>query len=155
MEVPEAVRRLERDLRDLFGERVRSLVTYAAAVDEGGGQPTLAVVDRLTADDLGRAATRITLWHHAGLDTPLILTADEFARALDAFPLEFGAILDSHVLVAGADPFAGLRVHAADLRRACETQARSHLLHLREGYLEAGGRGDERLTTHIDEWRGT
>ena len=31
---------------------------------------------------------------------------------------------------------------AADLRRACEVQARSHLLHLREGYLETRGRAD-------------
>src|SRR5207248_2122686 len=58
------------------------------------------------------------------------------------FPLEFGAILADHELVAGANPFDGLAVDAADLRRACEVQARSHLLHLREGYLETRGRGD-------------
>jgi hypothetical protein len=29
-----------------------------------------------------------------------------------------------------------------DLRRACEIQARGHLLHLREGYIETAGRGD-------------
>jgi len=33
-------------------------------------------------------------------------------------------------------------VDPADLRRACEVQARSHLLHLREGFLETGGRAD-------------
>ena len=27
----------------------------------------------------------------------------------------------------------------ADMRRACEHQAKSHLVHLREGYIEAGG----------------
>jgi hypothetical protein len=30
-------------------------------------------------------------------------------------------------------------VAKADLRRACEVQARSHVLHLREGYIEAAG----------------
>ena len=35
-----------------------------------------------------------------------------------------------------------LTVDPADLRRACEVQARSHLLHLREGYLETRGRAD-------------
>jgi hypothetical protein len=35
-----------------------------------------------------------------------------------------------------------LTVSAAHLRHACEVQARSHLLHLREGYLETYGRGD-------------
>ena len=40
----------------------------------------------------------------------------------------------------GADPFAGLRSSHRDLRRACEVQARSHVLHLREGYLADGRR---------------
>ena len=44
--------------------------------------------------------------------------------------------------MAGHDPFAGLRIDAADLRHACEVKARGHLLHLREGYLEAHGRSD-------------
>ncbi len=38
------------------------------------------------------------------------------------------------------DPFDGLAVDPADLRRACEVQARSHLLHLREGFIETEGR---------------
>ena len=42
----------------------------------------------------------------------------------------------------GRDPFTGLRVDPAHLRHACEVQARSHLLHLREGFLETRGRGD-------------
>jgi hypothetical protein len=129
-------------LRDVFGDRFRSLVAYDAAVDDGNGRLTLALVEGLTADDLSRAAGRVSAWHNAGLATPLILSADEFGRALDAFPFEFGAILANHVVVAGGDPFAGLRVDPTDLRRACEHQARSHLLHLREGYLEAHGRGD-------------
>jgi len=44
--------------------------------------------------------------------------------------------------VAGANPFASLVVDPADLRRACEVQARSHQLHLREGFLETRGRPD-------------
>ena len=70
------------------------------------------------------------------------VAAHEFERSLDAFPLEFGAILADHVVVSGDSPFNGLNVDPADIRRACEVQARSHLLHLREGYLETRGRGD-------------
>ena len=44
--------------------------------------------------------------------------------------------------MSGENPFEGLRVDPADLRRACELQARSHLLHLREDYLETRGRSD-------------
>jgi hypothetical protein len=32
-----------------------------------------------------------------------------------------------------------MEVREGDLRRACEQQAKSHLIHLREGYLESGG----------------
>ena len=66
----------------------------------------------------------------------------EFERSLDAFPFEFGDILSDHVVVSGGNPFDGLAVDSADLRRACEVQARGHLLHLREGYLETRGRAD-------------
>jgi hypothetical protein len=41
--------------------------------------------------------------------------------------------------VAGADPFAGASVSPADVRRACELSAKSHLIHLREGFIETGG----------------
>ena len=105
--------------------------------------PTLALVDALTADDLRACADRVAAWHDAGVATPLLVAQREFARALDAFPLEFGAILADHTVVSGPDPFDGLRVDATDLRRACEVQVRSHLLHLREGYIEARGRSDE------------
>jgi hypothetical protein len=110
--------------------------------DGRAGTPTMAVVDVVTAVDLAACAARVEDWHDAGLATPLVLEASEFGRSLDAFPLEFGSILAHHVVVSGTSPFEGLRVDPADLRRACERQARSHLLHLREGYLETRGRSD-------------
>jgi hypothetical protein len=141
MEIPEAVRGLERDLREVFSSRLQSLVAYRASSGDGA-TATLAVVDTLSADDLRACAARVDAWHDAGLATPLLLAAQEFGRSLDAFPFEFGAILADHALVAGRNPFEGLRVDPAHLRNACEVQARSHLLHLREGFVEARGRGD-------------
>ena len=141
MTIPDAVRTLERELGEIFGGRLRSLVVYAAAASSAP-TPTLAVVDGLTADDLRACAARAATWHDRELATPLLLEAGEFVRSLDAFPLEFGAILADHAVVAGANPFEGCRVDPADLRRACEVQARSHLLHLREGFIETEGRGD-------------
>jgi hypothetical protein len=116
-------------------------VVYRAAAGESD-VPTLALVDRLTGDDLRACAARVASWHDSGLATPLLLPTQEFRRALDVFPFEFGAIIAEHAVVAGPDPFEGLQVDAAHLRQACEVQARSHLLHLREGYLESRGRGD-------------
>ena len=149
--VPNRVSTLEHDLRDMFGDRLQSLVAYGirahdqsraqAAQSEHARAQTMAIVEKLTGDDLKRCAERVATWHDGGLATPLFVAAHEFERSLDAFPLEFGAILADHVVVAGRNPFEGLSVDPADVRRACEVQARSHLLHLREGYVETGGRG--------------
>ena len=43
------------------------------------------------------------------------------------------------MVVAGEDPFGEIRVADADRRRGCEQQAKSHLIHLREGFLETQG----------------
>src|SRR5207253_6685789 len=145
-DVSDRVSTLERDLREIFGARLQSLVAYGlrsstSTHDHADGAAhasapvarTMAVVETLTAEDLEACADRAARWHDAGLATPLLLAADEFGRSLDVFPLEFGAILADHVVVAGKNPFDGLTVDPADVRRATEVQARSHLLHLREG----------------------
>ncbi len=66
-----------------------------------------------------------------------MLPARELARSLDAFPLELAAIAADHLLVCGTAPFDHLHVNPVDVRRACEVQARSHLLHLRQACVEA------------------
>ena len=150
MVISDAVQTLERELREIFGSRLLSLVVYgsrAQPADHGHGAHghdaapthTLGIVEAMTADDLRACALRTDAWHTAGLATPLLIANHEFEQSLDAFPLEFGAILADHTIVFGANPFASLAIDPADLRHACEVQARSHLLHLRGGYLESRG----------------
>ena len=140
MATPDSVLALERDLRVIFTDRLQSLVSYRPANDAAAPLlPTLATLRHLTVDDLRACASQVDRWHDAGLATPLLLTSGEFARALDAFPLEFGAMLAAYRVVFGPDPFAGLSVQPADLRRACEVEARGFLLHLREGFIESEG----------------
>jgi hypothetical protein len=67
------------------------------------------------------------------------MTPDEFRRSLDAFPLEYQSLLDRHTVIAGTPPFVGVHINPDDLRRACETQTRSHLIHLRQGWLQTAG----------------
>jgi hypothetical protein len=141
MAIAEPLSALARDLADIFGARLEALVTYGSA-NATTADPirTLALVTSLTLDDLVACAGHVSQWHRQRLATPLVLPSREFGRALDAFPFEFGAIIDDHTVVAGSDPFATLRVDAGDLRRACEVQARSHLLHLREAFIETANR---------------
>lgn len=132
----DAVSDLDHDLRTIFGQRFRSLVVHGARDARDTPIASLALVDSLSAADLRACGAFVAGWQRRGLATPLLLAADEFARSLDAFPFEFGAILADHQVISGDDPFTGLSVEAMDLRRACEVQARSHLLHLREAYIE-------------------
>ncbi len=134
-----ALDRLAADLRRVFGGRLESVVAY------GADRPlhSLALVGELTFADLAACIPLTGDWHRDGLATPLILSRYEFLRTLDVFPIEYGAIIDDHVVVAGTSPFPGCAVRDADLRRAVEAQAKSHLIHLREGFLETQGRADD------------
>jgi hypothetical protein len=155
MSISDGVHMLERELREICGARLQSLVIYGQrAQTTHGHQPqahghgdgsavrTMAIVDALSAADLRACAALTASWHERGLATPLMVAAQEFGRSLDAFPLEFGAIIADHTVVSGENPFETLRVDPLDIRRACEVHARGHLLHLREGYLETRGRSD-------------
>lgn len=138
---PRAAGLLVTDLRQIFGDRLRAVVAYGATTSQPSAPlACLALVGSLDQADLDACARRSPHWERSGIATPLLLPEDEFRRSLDAFPLEFGEIIRTHVRVFGADPFDGLTIVRDDLRRACETQVKSHLLHLREGFIESGGR---------------
>lgn len=126
------------DLQHIFGERLHAVAAYG----QPGVNPatSLALVRTITADDLDKCAAHAAAWHRAGCATPLLLTREEFAASLDAFPTEYGEILDTHEIIFGVDPFTGMTIRPEDLRRACEVQVKSHLLHLRQNYIECRGR---------------
>ena len=136
-----AADRLVAELRSVFGNRLRSVVAYGSHVEEHGDGPItcLALVTGITAGDLEACAKLSHGWQRERIATPLLLPEDEFRRSLDAFPLEYGEMLRAHTLIFGVNPFDHVTIDPADLRRACETQIKSHLLHLRQGFIESGG----------------
>jgi len=137
-----AADRLGDDLARVFGNRLLVVVAYepASAPSPDHAVYTLALVDRVTMDDLSALLTVVPAWHKAKLATPLLLGRDEFERTLDVFPIEYESILSNHVVIRGLWPTSSLQVGNADLRRACERQIKGHLIHLREGFLETHGR---------------
>jgi hypothetical protein len=132
---------LVRDLVRIFGSRLDSVVAYGRA--GAGPQASLVLVSSLATDDLDACAARTAHWRREGAATPLLVTRDELSRSLDAFPIEYSEIIDTAHVLHGSNPFAGSTIHDEDVRRACEVQVKSHLLHLRENYLEIGGRHSE------------
>ena len=138
---------LAADLRRVFGNRLLSICAYGLEHGAENNTHSIVLVDRLTFDDLAACAPLTPGWEARGLAVPLLLEEHEFMRTLDVFPLEYGDIIAHHVVIEGNDPFRDIAVPEADRRRACELQAKSHLIHLRESYLETGGdaRGVSRL----------
>ena len=120
-------------LTAIFRDRLRMVAAF------GDPANACAVVQTLTLDDLDRCAVHTPKWARAGLDAPLLIVEHELPRALDAFPLELSEIISTRRIVAGTDLFAEIVIAKQDLRRACEVHARGHVLHLREGYIEAAG----------------
>jgi hypothetical protein len=130
------------DLRNVFGDRLVAVVAYGPRVEGAANVPlaSLALVASLMADDLHACAQFARRWSRGQVATPLIMPSQEFMRSLDTFPLEYGEIIRAHELVYGDNPFQGAVIAPDDLRRACELQTKSHLLHLREAFIESGGR---------------
>jgi hypothetical protein len=129
------------DLKSVFSNRLRAIVAYGPHLDGDSEAPLacLALVSSLSLSDLEACARLSSRWHRAQLATPLVLPEEEFRRSLDAFPLEYGEIIRAHADVYGDDPFATTSIATEDLRRACETQVKSHLVHLRESFIESRG----------------
>jgi hypothetical protein len=127
---------LARDLDQIFGPRLQSLVVYPGHQGDGSVH-ALALIDTLEFRDLVACLPFTESWHHRGAGVPLLLTAEELQRTIDIFPLEYSSILADYAVVRGQDPLRGLEITVEDIRRACEAQAKSHLIHLREAFLES------------------
>ncbi len=127
---------LARDLDQIFGARLRSLVMYPGHQGDGSVH-SMAIVDDLAFRDLAACLPFTESGHHRGAAVPLLLTSDELQRTIDIFPLEYASIIADYTVARGADPLRGVDIPVEDIRRACEVQAKSHLIHLREGFLES------------------
>jgi hypothetical protein len=137
-----AFERMAADGRRVLGNRFVALVAYSAA-------DAVIFAERIDAHDLEALGSLAGVWHKDNLATPLVITPSEFRRSLDAFPIEYQSMIDRHVRIAGVNPFDGVQVLDADVRRACEIQAKSHLIHLRQGWIAAGGDDDDLATLAV------
>jgi predicted nucleotidyltransferase len=65
---------------------------------------------------------------------PLILSAEEWSRAGDVFPIELTDLIYSREVLRGADPMIGVQPHPTQLRAALERELRIKVVRLRQGY---------------------
>ena len=124
-----------------LGPRLVSLLLYGSAAREHGagsgeqiGMNTLLIVDKTDAELFARLQSPERAWMNAKHPPPLILTEREWRDSADAFPIEYEDIRAGHRILAGRDPWPGVRIERAHVRRQLEHELMGKLVHLRQAY---------------------
>ena len=133
-----------RDLTTTYGDDLVSVVLYGSAARgeyrEGVSDLNLLVLLRDTAAaTLRRGSALARSWGAAKNPPPLVMSEREFRGSADVFPMELADIRDAHVILYGADPFAGVEIRPADLRLQLERELKSAYIRLRTRYMTDAG----------------
>jgi hypothetical protein len=128
-----------QEMTEALGSRLVSLLLYGSAardgaVDAASNMNTLLIVNDAARDLFAPLAEPVRRWVAAGHPAPIILTEREWRDSADAFPIEYDDIRDAHRVLAGKDPWHGIRVDRNDVRRQLEHELMGKLVHLRQVY---------------------
>ncbi|HET8713954.1 MAG TPA: hypothetical protein VFM23_09780 [Gemmatimonadales bacterium] len=142
-----------------LGPRLVSLLLYGSAARqpanesrEQDGMNTLLLVDRADGELFALLTTPVRGWIAANHPPPLVLTEREWRDSADAFPIEYEDIREAHRVLAGRDPWHGIRVQREHVRRQLEHELMGKLVHLRQAYA-AEWNNPRRLREVIDGTR--
>lgn len=131
-----------------LGTRLVSLLLYGSAAREqgaGSGEPdgmnTLLIVDRADPALFAALAAPVRVWIGANHPPPLVLTEREWRDSADAFAVEYEDIRAGHRVLAGRDPWHGIRVQREHVRRQLEHELMGKLVHLRQAYAAEWNNG--------------
>jgi len=142
-----------RGVGEALGQRLVSLVLYGSAVRGGhvAGRSdvnTILICDRAD-ESLFQALERpLVPWLKAGHPAPLVFTQAEWRESADVFAVEFEDMRAAHRVLAGGDPWNGLTVRPADVRRQLAHELRGKLVRLRQAYA-ALARDPAKLTAAL------
>ena len=122
-----------------LGPRLVSLVLYGSAargthVPDRSDVNTLLICDAVDEALFAALAPALRDWRRAGHSAPLIFTEPEWRASADAFPIEYEDMRQHHRILAGRDPWPGVRTDRADLRRQVERELMEKLVRLRQAY---------------------
>lgn len=136
-----------KEVKGAFGEQLEGLLLYGSAV-RGEFLPgrsnlnLLLLVSSYGSAVLKQYSALHRRWNKEQIVVPLFLTEEEVHMSAAVFPLEFLEIQEQHRVLSGRDPFIGFHVKTDQLREAVLQDLTSHVLRLRQRYVEGGG-GDE------------
>ena len=136
-----------KEVKGVFGEQLEGMLLYGSAVrgEFIPGRSNLNILLLVPSYDsavLKRYSTLHGKWSKDQIVAPLFLTEEELRTSAAVFPLEYLEIQEHHRVLEGRDPFIGFSVKTDRLREAVIQGLTSHLLRLRQRYVEGGGTDD-------------
>ena len=139
-----------KDVKGVFREKLEGMLLYGSAVrgEFLPGRSNLNILLLVSSYDsavLKQYSALHRHWSKEQIVVPLFLTEEELHISAAVFPLEFLEIQEQHRVLGGHDPFIGFHVKTDRLRDAVVQGVTSHLLRLRQRYVEGGGSDDATL----------
>jgi hypothetical protein len=136
-----------KEVKGQFGEQLEGMLLYGSAVrgEFLPGRSNLNILLLVSSYDsavLKQYSTLHRQWSKEQIVVPLFMTEEELHLSAVVFPLEFLEIQEQHRVLGGRDPFIGFHVKTDRLREAVVQGLMSHLLRLRQRYVEGGGSGE-------------
>ena len=136
-----------KDVKGVFGEQLEGMLLYGSAVrgEFLPGRSNLNILLLVSSYDsavLKKYGALHRHWSKEQIVVPLFLTEEELHTSAAVFPLEFLEIQEQHRVLGGRDPFIGFHVKTDRLRETVVQGVTSHLLRLRQRYVEGGGSDD-------------
>lgn len=107
----------------------------------------MLILERLDPGVLDRLEPPFRGWVAHRQPPPLLMTAAEWNRASDVFPIEITDMKAAYRVLRGADPVGQLAVRRSDLRRSVEREFRGKLTRLRQGFVPSHRRPED--LTHL------
>jgi hypothetical protein len=146
-EIQKLLQNYVKDVKGVFGEQLEGMLLYGSAVrgEFLPGRSNLNILLLVSSYDsavLKQYSALHRQWSKEQIVVPLFLTEEELRMSAAVFPLEFLEIQEQHRVLGGRDPFIGFHVKADRLREAVVQGLMSHLLRLRQRYVEGGGSDD-------------
>ncbi len=136
------VDKLTSDYRDVFGEKLISVVMYGCAVTHEYIPGSSSINIFLLVTDASMEYFHQCLdvhkyWYRRGVMTPLVMSRDFFETSLDLYPVDYLHIQSNYRVLFGEDVFNTLDIQKEHLRLQCERELKQLSLSMREEYLQA------------------
>ena len=146
-EIQKLLQTYVKDVKGVFGEQLEGMLLYGSAVrgEFLPGRSNLNILLLVSSYDsavLKKYGALHRHWSKEQIVVPLFLTEEELHTSAAVFPLEFLEIQEQHRVLGGRNPFIGFHVKTDRLRETVVQGVTSHLLRLRQRYVEGGGSDD-------------